>query len=262
MSYSVRIRAAAKAAALHLLGSVVLATLAAMLVFEVWYPHPYALLSGGLNLFLILVGVDVVCGPILTLILFNPGKSINELMVDLSLVMLVQLAALLFGLHTVYQARPLFLVHEIDRFRVITLGDFGDGAPESIFASTPINLKPGFLDGPKIVGIRDPLDPKERQDILFESVFGGRDYSQRPEFYVPYDGAYKEKSLKRSRPLKNFLEKYPEKAHEAARILKPQGLGVSEAVFLPVLHKQDWVAMLNKSGDVLGFLPGDGFEVP
>ena len=65
---------AIRAALLHLAGSVLVAALAAALVFLVWYPHPYGLLSGGLHLFLILVSVDVVCGPLLTLVLFNPSE--------------------------------------------------------------------------------------------------------------------------------------------------------------------------------------------
>jgi len=124
MSFSMRIRAAIKAALFHFLGSVLVAMMAAVLVFLVWYPHPYGLLSGGLNLFLILVAVDVVCGPLLTLVLFNPRKPRREIITDMSLVILIQLAALIYGMSTVYQARPLYLVHEVDRFRVISLPDY------------------------------------------------------------------------------------------------------------------------------------------
>ena len=38
----------------------------------------------------------------------------------MALVAVIQLAALDFGLHTVWQARPLYLVMEIDRFKVVT----------------------------------------------------------------------------------------------------------------------------------------------
>lgn len=255
-------RAATKAALFHLLGSVLVAALAAALVLLVWYPHPYGLLSGGLKLFLILVGVDVVCGPLLTLVLFNPKKPRRELFTDMGLVVLIQLAALAYGLHTAYQARPLFLVHEVDRFRVITVGDYGDANVDQAIARLDAPLQPHWFKGPVTIGIRDPMDAKERQDVMFESTFGGRDYAQRPEFYVPYDAGYQGKALARAKPLNAFTDRYPDTAGDAADVLERQGVSADDALFLPVLHKQEWVAVLDRSARILGFLPGDGFAVP
>lgn len=238
------------------------AALAAALVFLLWYPHPYGLLSGGLHLFLILVSVDVVCGPLLTLVLFNPRKPRRELFTDMGLVVLIQLAALGYGLHTVYEARPLFLVHEVDRFRVIALPDYGDVDVSEAIARLDAPLRPHPFKGPVVVGIRDPKDAKERQDVMFESMAGGRDYAQRPEFYVPYDAAYQTKALARAKSLNAFLSHFPEAAIDAADLLKKRGVQVEDAQFLPVLHKQEWVAVLDKSAHILGFLPGDGFAVP
>lgn len=263
-----RLKAAARAACLHLLASVLVAASAAALVFLVWYPHPYGLLSGGLNLFLILVGVDVVCGPLLTLVLFNPRKPRRELFTDLVLVALIQLGALAYGLHTVYEARPLYLVHEVDRFRVIAWPDFGDGAAETearaAIARLDASLRPHPFKGPVAVGIREPKDAKERQDVMFESIAGGRDYAQRPGFYLPYDDvAYRPTALARARPLSAFVARYPGTAYAAAQLLRPHGVAPDQALFLPVLHRQEWVAVLDPAtARILGFLPGDGFAVP
>jgi hypothetical protein len=261
MSFSLRIRAAARAALFHFLASIFVAVFAALLVFLVWYPHPYGLLSGGLSLFIILVSVDVICGPMLTLVLFNPVKSRRELLTDMSLVVLIQLAALTYGIHIVHQARPLFLVHEVDRFRVITSGDYGDADVRQDMDQLDASLRPNWLKGPVTVGIREPKDAQERQDVMLESTFGGRDYSQRPNFYVPYDTAYQVKALARAKPLKAFIAHYQTTAGDAKHLLSQHGLTVDDALFLPVLHKQEWVAVLDKSARVLGFLPGDGFEV-
>ncbi|MEZ5719707.1 MAG: hypothetical protein R3E55_15010 [Burkholderiaceae bacterium] len=43
-------------------------------VVFVWYPWPYDEFSGGRSLFLMLIGVDVVCGPLLTLLLVTETK--------------------------------------------------------------------------------------------------------------------------------------------------------------------------------------------
>lgn len=259
MVFSQRIRGAITAASFHLLISALLAGCAAALVFMVWYPHPYGLLSGGVKLFVILVSVDVICGPALTLVLFNRQKRRRELMLDMSLVVVIQLAALIYGLHIVYQARPLFLVHEVDRFRVISIPDFLADDIEHELATLDPSMQPHWYKGPATVGIRSPKDSKERQGVLLDSAFGGRDYSQRPDFYIPYDDAYRPKVLARARPLKIFIARYPSTVDAANVQLDKSGLRLEHALFLPVLHKQEWIAILDQSANILGFLPGDGF---
>ena len=79
-----RLRAAIKFFGFHLAISVGVAMLAAFFVFGVWYPYPYRELAGGSELFWLVVFVDVICGPILTLVLFNPSKTKKELIFDTS----------------------------------------------------------------------------------------------------------------------------------------------------------------------------------
>lgn len=256
-----RIRAAGKAAFFHFLGSVLIACLAAVVVLLLWYPYPYGELSGGRKLFLLLIAVDVVCGPLLTLVLFNPRKSRKEFVVDMSLVVFIQLVALSYGLHTAYQARPLFLVHEVDRFRVVGMSDYGGVDVSAEISKLPQSLKPSLLSSPILVGIRDAANKKERHDVMVESVFGGRDYSQRPEFYAPYDENYAAKALGRSRALSAFIDHFPSVKSEALNVLQDKNVNISDARYLPVLHKQEWIAVLSPSGQIIGFLPGDGFAV-
>ena len=146
-----RVKAASRAALLHLVGSVFVVALAATLVLWVWYPYPYNILSGGRHLFLILVAVDVTCGPVLTLILFNPRKSRRELVMDMTLVVALQVVALIYGVHTAYQARPLFLVHDVDLFRAVTVGDYGDADVRAAMAQMDASLRPHLLRGPVTV---------------------------------------------------------------------------------------------------------------
>ena len=113
MATNLRFSAAFKASSIHFLGSLLVAAFAAALVFLLWYPFPYRELSGGKELFILIVGVDVVCGPLLTAVLFNPFKPRTELWRDLGLIALIQIAALVFGIFTVWQARPLFLALEL-----------------------------------------------------------------------------------------------------------------------------------------------------
>ena len=74
-----RLRPALRAAAWHVSLSLAVAALVAFLVFGFWFPAALRHLAGGADLFWLIVGVDVVCGPLLTLVIFNPAKPRAEL---------------------------------------------------------------------------------------------------------------------------------------------------------------------------------------
>ncbi len=254
-----RFRFAARYATVHLLVSVVLGACTAILVLFVWYPPPYDLLSGGRDLFLLMLIIDLICGPLLTLLLIDPQKTRLALWIDMSLVAVIQLCALVFGVWTTYQARPLFLVHEVDRFRVITLSDIYFSDEKSNFKKIMPSIHPTWWRGPILVGIRDPLSAEERQKILFDSLMGRADYSQRPEFYIFYDDAYGKKVLTRANRISSFLKSYPQMESKISKIASNNSLSIDNLFFLPVVHRQDWVAIMDNSAKVLDFLPGDGF---
>ncbi|MES2945714.1 MAG: pilus assembly protein [Pseudomonadota bacterium] len=255
MILSTRLLPAVRAAGIHFLCSLIVASFAAALVFGLWYPYPYTKLSGGRELFLLVVSVDVICGPILTLVLFNPKKPKNELLRDLGLVALIQLGALGYGLQTVWQVRPLFLVQEVDRFKVIARPAV-DGV---LLASLPAALQPGWTSGPITVAIREPKDGEERKTVMFESVAGGRDYAERPNFYLPYEGKDALKSLKAAKPLSVFLKRRPDQQAAAEKLAIDKKIDLTPLLYLPVVGRQDWIAVLDKQGQIQGFLQGDGF---
>lgn len=251
----VRLFPALRASGIHLLCSMVVAALAALLVFSVWYPYPYGELAGGRALFFLVVTVDVVCGPLLTLVLFDKSKPVAELTRDLGLVVLIQLVALVYGIASVWQARPLFLVLELDRFKVIAAPDLDQAA----LAALPKALAPSPLSGPMTVALRAPKDVKERNEVTLESVVGGRDYAEHPEFYVVYDANAALKSLNRAKPMASFLQRYPDQQTKAKVLAKAQNLDLASLFYLPIIARQEWVAVLDSRGQIKGYLKGDGF---
>ena len=252
---SPRFHAAAKAAGMHFLICIFVALLAGTLVFGLWYPYPYRELAGGRELFLLIVVVDVVCGPLLTLVLYSPSKPRLELWRDLGLVAIIQLTALGYGLHIVWQARPVYLVLELERFKVIALPSLDADA----VAELPDSLQPRWMGGATTVTIREPKDTAERNKVLFDSIQGGRDYAERAEFYLPYEGDAALKALKYSKPLSVFLQKQPSQEAAARELVAEKHLDMTQLTYLPVVGRQDWVAVLDAQGQIQGFLKGDGF---
>ena len=160
-----------KAASIHAGLSLLVAAGAAALVFWVWYPYPYREISGGRELFTLVVAVDVVLGPLLTFSIFNRSKPRRELRRDLAVVVMLQLAGLAYGLHAVALARPVHLAWELDRMRVIHAVD----VPQELLEHAPDGLKSLPWTGPTPVAVRpfrstarkgrcDPGGPGWRRD--------------------------------------------------------------------------------------------------
>lgn len=255
MISSFRLRAATRAALIHFLWGLSVALLIGWLMLGLWYPHPYTDLSGGRELFLILLTVDVVCGPLLTAVIFSPIKQRNELWRDVGSVVLIQLAALAYGLHTVWEARPLFLVMEVDRFKVVAAPDLKGATP----AELTHPLRPAWFAGPATVSVRAFKDGQERQTVLFDSLQGGRDIAKRPDFYRVYEGEAARKSWLVGRKLDLYLEKYPSQGPALAKLATEKRADPADWRYLPVVGRQDWIAIVGSDGQIQGFLQGDGF---
>jgi hypothetical protein len=229
------------------------AALCAALVFLLWYPGPYRKLSGGGDLFLLVTTVDVIIGPLLTFAVFNPIKGWPHLRRDLAVIACLQLAALGYGLHTVYLARPVALVFEKDRFRVVSAADvyeaeLGKGRRE--YERLP-------LAGPWTLGARSLRDGAENTDAIFLAL-KGYDVAHRPVFWQPYDES-KAEALRLARPMSVLIEHYPQRRLQVDAILAELKLDPTKTTFLPLMARVDAVVLLNDRGDVAGFAPFDGF---
>lgn len=243
-----------QAAGWHLLGSLAVAAMAAALVFWLWYPGPYRNLAGGRELFFLVVAVDVALGPLLTFAVFDRAKGWPHLRRDLAVIVALQLSALAYGLYTVHAARPVALVFELDRFRVIAAAEVYQ--PELPKAREELRRLP--LTGPWALAVRESRSGEERNDSLFMAVSQGVDTSQRPIFWLPY-GEMQSVAASKSRPLADLLSRYPDAAAGIRDELKSKGADPATARWLPVIARGDWVALLTPKGDVVGFAPLDGF---
>lgn len=245
----------ATAAALHLIFSLVIAAIVAVVIFALWFPGDYRPLAGGGKLFWIIVSVDVIMGPLLTFVVFNPAKQRKELMRDLAIIALMQLGALGYGLSTLFAARPVALVFEVDRFRVITAAD----VLESELPHAPLEYRALPLTGPWLLGARAPKNGNEKLEAIDFSL-QGVDVGQRPSYWQAYAES-RAQALERSRSVTALLAQYTAERSDIERRLKVLGLTASSARFLPTTSARDtgWITFLGPDGEVAGFAPYDGF---
>lgn len=164
---------------LHLGLSGVIAVLALLLVFKLWYPAPLHTAVGVTHIFLLLLLVDMILGPLLTLLVYKVGKK--SLVFDLAVIAVLQLSALGYGLWTVAEGRPAWLVFNADRFDLVRVLDID---LRKLERALPEYRQPSWL-GPRWVAAAPPSDNAERNDLIFEAVQGGSDLPQRPDLYHP-----------------------------------------------------------------------------
>ena len=244
-----------QASAMHLAISLAIAALSALLVFGVWYPYPYREISGGRELFLLLVTVDVILGPLITLTVFNRAKPWTELRRDLVVVAAVQLAALGYGLWTVSVARPVHLVFEIDRFRIVHAIDI---VPE-LLDRTPAGVQALPLTGPTLLAVRDFKDNQEQADMTLAAL-QGISLGARPDLWQPYALAVP-KILKAAKPVSALKQRFPNQVERIAAVAQTAGRDAQSLLFLPMnARKSFWTVFLDPvTADVVGFLPLDSF---
>jgi len=87
----------------HLLLSSLIITALAIIIVVYWYPNGL-IYAGGVSGLKILILVDVVLGPLLTLMVFDKSKA--SLKFDLLVIIFMQLACLAGGIWLIYNERP------------------------------------------------------------------------------------------------------------------------------------------------------------
>ncbi|WP_457329366.1 TfpX/TfpZ family type IV pilin accessory protein [Rhizobacter sp. P5_C2] len=244
-----------RATVLHLLFSVLVATAASLLVFVLWYPSPYGALTGGLELFGLLTGVDLILGPLLTAVVANGAKPRRELFRDIAAIAVVQLAALGYGLHTIALARPVVIAFEVDRMRVVTASEVAvDELP-----SAPADLQHLSWTGPKLIAALKPTSADEQ----FRSMtlgMSGVDLSMVPKYWADYAQARAD-VLRVAKPVSVLVQHYPAAAESVRALSAKAGVEVKDLRFLPLMSRRaSWVTLVAQpDARIVGHLPLDGF---
>ncbi|WP_198335198.1 TfpX/TfpZ family type IV pilin accessory protein [Psychrobacter namhaensis] len=178
-----------RAAAIHLLVSLLIVGALALLIFKVWYPMPLATATGVFAIFAMVFVVDLLIGPLLTLVVYKKNKK--SLAFDLTVIAIIQLAALAFGIYSLSQARPVWLSFYNNRFEVVRLNDI-----ESVYLEKATKKYTEMsLTGPEWVAARPVGDAKEVEDLEFGNKLGAK-IAHQPALYYPIEQAYSEIAAK------------------------------------------------------------------
>jgi len=252
-----RFKAAIKTAAIHLSLSALIATAVWLLVVRRWYPYPLDELAGGLTLLSLVIGVDVACGPLLTLLVYTPAKSRLALWVDFSVIGAIQLAALAYGLYSVTEARPVVLAYEVDRFVAVPAA----GVDRSHLPDAPASLQMLSWNGPVLIGARTPKDAVDQMDAM-RGVAQGYEISARPDWWQTYD----QSRLDIQKHMKPLTGLYAARASAQQTLLdaarQKSGLPMAALHYLPMTgqKREDYIALLDAQANIVGYANVDGFE--
>ena len=193
-----------KATGVHLSMSVIVFAYLAYQIYYNWYPQPYFEIDGGWQGIRLVGAVDLVLGPLITFLIFDLRKSRRAILFDLLTILVIQVAALAYGVYTTYTQRPIAIVM-VDEFvipatmehyggkleSVEQLKQFSDEKPPIIFAELPtdragldetirIKLKEKVLENAQLQLYRSQPELleelEERQPLFFDRLdfYGGR----------------------------------------------------------------------------------------
>src|ERR1700723_3331108 len=149
-----------KAFGLHLLASTTALSLILGLLYLGWYRWPGWYLADAAHLILVMVGVDVVLGPLTTLIIARSTKPRRELKRDIAMIVVVQLCALGYGTVSLWQGRPLYFAFSESVLQMVQAYDIDADEWARGSRENP-DLAPHWYSLPRWIWAPLPKDPEE-----------------------------------------------------------------------------------------------------
>lgn len=217
-----------KAAFIHFLLSLAAVGTVLLLMLFVWYPKGFFDLLGGGELVYIIAGVDICLGPLLTFAVFNPTKK--SLKFDLAVIGLLQISALFYGAHVMFQSRPVFNVFEENIFKVTIASDFKDDT--ELKKASQEKWQSLSWTGPQLVAAVAPVDPKIKEELSFAAGMG-LDWNVFPKLFVEYE-TQRDVALQNAKPLA-MLKDISLENKAKVEAYEQQHAGLS-FVYLPIVY--------------------------
>ncbi len=215
-----------KALSVHIGISIVLVGIALALMWFRWFPAPlFHTDGGGVGLKLLLL-VDLVLGPLLTFVVFNPGKARRLMLLDLGVIAALQLAAYGGGLWSIHSVRVQAVAFHEGQFQAVTAPLFDEQTIE------PGSWQALGPQAPYLVNVREPKDGDEASGVFAFGMTAGLEPHQLQFLYEPLKpeqaAGWSLAALKASQPAiavaaERWLRRHPAVAADTARFHRVSG---------------------------------------
>ena len=229
-----------KAATIHLLISIMIAMVGLYFVFIIWHPNPLQKAIAVTHIFLMLLAIDIVLGPLLTLLVAS-SKEKKTLKFDLSIIAVVQLTAYLYGIHSIAVSRPVYIAFDKLRFEVVQADSVVRVVDKTILPASQSHP----LFAPQWVSVRPYKDVAEQNQRTTMEMQQGISPSMRADLYQPINegwsgmlerkhGLEELKQYNSAEQVDKELAAYP----QADSFLPMKAPAVDMTVLLDSKHKQ------------------------
>jgi hypothetical protein len=185
-----------KASGLHLLISLIVIGSITALIYFLWFPHRLIVIAGMDRLLITMLMVDIVAGPMLTLIVFKK-HDMRLTRRDLTVIGFLQAAFLFYALHTAWTSRPVFLIWSVDKMYLMYANDI---EPEDLAKGRTDDARGLSWFGPRLFAIDLPKDHDARAQVFIDLIAEQTSLERLPKHYGEY-GSQREKILRMSFPV-------------------------------------------------------------
>ena len=230
----------------HFLLSLVIFSAFILTLLYFWYPEPFFSASGGWQGLKIVALIDLVLGPVLTLIIFNKNKPYKELRNDISIIVALQMSALMWGIYTVHAQRPVAAVYWDGAFYTVTAADilnqdlsldilkaYGDDFPMYLFTPYPAN-------------------PEEWQPVIERMKKNKLPPFQQPELYTNLEGNHS-KIFRHSIDIDEVISTNQEMHEELEEVLLQTGTQLHDNYYIPMNSKyRNVILVFDRSNSLIG----------
>ena len=225
-----------KAFAYHLGTSVLIALISLYIVFMVWHPAPLAKAVGVTHIFIMMLGIDVILGPLLTFIIAKKDKK--SLKFDLAVIVVLQLAAFIYGIYNIAISRPVYIAFDTSRFEVVQANEI----PQTSLEQAPVSYQHLGWSRPKYVAVIAVKNDEQRSARLFSELETGVAPSKQPHLYESLDNQWAI-IVSKANDLNDLNEKNSQASIDKLKVEYPSATG-----WLPlVAYEQDMIVLVDIS---------------
>ncbi|MFV1982398.1 MAG: hypothetical protein ACC657_02570 [Thiohalomonadales bacterium] len=196
---------------IHLGISLIIFSIILYFILVEWYPQPLFGTDGGWQGIQIIAFVDIVLGPLLTLVVYKKGK--HRLKMDLSIIAIIQFSALLSGILIVYGEHPVAIVIMDNRLNPITAYQVDEAGIDLTSLKQYSDLHP------PMIFLHLPENPDELFKLRTKTMREGKELKLNGELYEKLTQKNKNKLIRNSMSVDDFLKNKSNKSRKESELI-------------------------------------------